>query len=57
MKIYTENNSWKSTKSMKETLALIPVDASRFTREAVSEKLKREYKHLMIKPKNIEGTF
>ena len=55
MKIFTEKESFRLSKSQKATLLnlqKIGFDKSKFIRKAISEKIKREYKFLIEKKSN-----
>ncbi len=56
MKIYTEIQPLRVSKTQKETLDKLSkrdIKVSQFIRDAISEKIQREYKDLIVKPKEI----
>lgn len=58
MKKYTEKESYRTTKEQHETLKKmrkLNIDVSRFTREAIREKINRDHKEF-IKPIEISPT-
>jgi len=58
--IYSENYSLKISKQQKETLQKMKsynVDVSRFVRNAITEKIKRDYAELIPKPKKVYCPF
>ena len=60
MRIYTEGLSLKISKTQKETLNKLEernVKVSDFIRKAISEKLQRDAKDLVVKPKEIKVPF
>lgn len=60
MQIYTEQLSLKISKTQKQTLDKLAernIKVSNFIRDAIKEKLQREYKDLIFKPKAIEVPF
>ena len=60
MQIYTEGLSLKISKTQKETLNKLAernVKVSDFIRKAISEKLQRDAKDLVVKPKEIKVPF
>lgn len=60
MQIYTEGLSLKISKTQKETLNKLAernVKVSDFIRKAISEKLQRDAKDLVVKPKEVKVPF
>lgn len=60
MQIYTETYVLRFTKNQKETLIKLKelnVKVPKFVRDAIKEKLQREYKELVVKEKKIEIPF
>ena len=60
MQIYTEGLSLKISKTQKETLNKLAernVKVSDFIRKAIAEKLQRDAKDLVVKPKEIKVPF
>jgi len=60
MQIYTENISLKISKTQKQTLEKLStrnIKVSKFIREAIKEKIEREYKDLVEKPKEFRCPF
>jgi hypothetical protein len=59
MKIYTEIISLKISETQKKTLDKISkrVKISNFIREAIKEKIERDYKDLIVKPEKIKVPF
>lgn len=60
MQIYTENISLKVSKTQKQTLDKLSkrnIKVSIFIREAIKEKIEREYKDLIEKPKEFKCPF
>lgn len=54
MKKYTETHSFKISKTQKETLGKMKsykINTSKFIRDAIAEKIKREHQDLVPKPK------
>jgi len=60
MQIYTENISLKISKTQKQTLEKLStrnIKVSKFIREAIKEKIEREYKDLVEKTKEFRCHF
>ena len=60
MKQYTKTKVIRISETQLKTLQkmkLLNVDVGNFIREAISEKIKREYKELILKPKKSECPF
>lgn len=60
MQIYTEIYNIRLSKLQKQTLDKLAerkIKVPQFIREAIKEKLQREYKDLIVKPKKIEVPF
>lgn len=56
MKIYTERQEVKLSKQQKETLSILEsygVNKSQFIRQAIKEKIKREWQTIKTKKENI----
>lgn len=56
MQIYTEQISFKISATQKQTLEKLEerkIKVSQFIRDAIKEKLQRDYKELVVKPKKI----
>ena len=60
MQLYTKTKIIRISEKQLNTLQkmkLLNVDVSNFIREAIQEKIKREYKELILKPKKSECPF
>ena len=60
MKQYTQTKVIRVTETQLDTLQKMKslnIDVGRFIREAIQEKIKREYQQLIIKPKKSECPF
>lgn len=60
MQLYTKTKVIRISEIQLKTLQkmkLLNVDVGNFIREAIQEKIKREYKELILKPKKLECPF
>jgi post-segregation antitoxin (ccd killing protein) len=60
MQLYTKTKVIRISETQLKTIQkmkLLNVDVSNFIREAIQEKIKREYKELILKPKKSECPF